>query len=255
MNCQNFENVVDDLARTQIMEAAVRDQAVRHADDCDNCSARLRTEQRLTSSLKDFATEIRSAYGAGAPARVEERLLAEFRNHSSALRVVRQVNRNYRAYAGVAALLLIVIAIVALGAFGFRTSDTPVETAKQTKPAIEKNSPIETSASVEARPIKPLDVSMKPQKKNLSRRTIPTGNRHGSNGSTLEAEIATEFFPVGYSSTLSVQDGGQVVRVEMPRSAMARFGVPVNMDRVDEKVKADVLVGSDGLARAIRFIQ
>jgi len=45
------------------------------------------------------------------------------------------------------------------------------------------------------------------------------------------------------------------VRVELPRSALANFGLPVNMDRYNEKVKADVLVGVDGLAHAIRFIQ
>ena len=36
---------------------------------------------------------------------------------------------------------------------------------------------------------------------------------------------------------------------------MANFGLPVNMDRVDQRVKADVLLGADGLARAIRFVQ
>ena len=55
-------------------------------------------------------------------------------------------------------------------------------------------------------------------------------------------------------SALDLQDGGQLVRVELPRSALARFGLPMNMDRADERIKADVLVGADGLARAIRFV-
>jgi hypothetical protein len=67
--------------------------------------------------------------------------------------------------------------------------------------------------------------------------------------------VATQFYPVGYSSALSVQDGGQLIRVELPRSAMTAFGLPVNMDRYNERVKADVLMGADGLARAIRFVQ
>ena len=53
----------------------------------------------------------------------------------------------------------------------------------------------------------------------------------------------------------NLQDGGQIVRVELPRSALANFGLPVNMDRYNEKVKADVLFGVDGLAHAIRFVQ
>jgi hypothetical protein len=36
---------------------------------------------------------------------------------------------------------------------------------------------------------------------------------------------------------------------------MVNLGLPVNMDRYGERVKADVLMGSDGLARAIRFVQ
>jgi hypothetical protein len=45
------------------------------------------------------------------------------------------------------------------------------------------------------------------------------------------------------------------MRVELPRSTLAGFGLPVNMERVNERVKADVLVGPDGQARAIRFVQ
>jgi len=68
-------------------------------------------------------------------------------------------------------------------------------------------------------------------------------------------EIATDFVPVGYGSALDLRDGGgQLVRVELPRSALTRFGLPMNMNRADERVKADVLVGPDGLPRAIRFV-
>jgi hypothetical protein len=68
-------------------------------------------------------------------------------------------------------------------------------------------------------------------------------------------EIATDFIPLSYMSTAGLQDGGQIVRVQLPRSALANFGFPVNMDRYNEKVKADVLFGVDGTARAIRFVQ
>ena len=69
------------------------------------------------------------------------------------------------------------------------------------------------------------------------------------------SEVTTEFIPIGYSNAASVQEGGQIVRLEMSRYAMARFGVPFNEERYAEMVKADVLVGADGLARAIRFVQ
>jgi hypothetical protein len=80
------------------------------------------------------------------------------------------------------------------------------------------------------------------------RETTVAGNYSGD-------EVATDFLPVGYTSPMNLQDGGQVMRVELPRSALAGFGLPVNMNRVNERVKADVLVGRDGQARAIRFVQ
>jgi hypothetical protein len=68
-------------------------------------------------------------------------------------------------------------------------------------------------------------------------------------------EITTEFMPVGYASPASMGDGGQLVRVELPRSALVAFGLPMNVNRYDEKVKADVFFSLDGMARAIRFVQ
>jgi hypothetical protein len=50
-------------------------------------------------------------------------------------------------------------------------------------------------------------------------------------------------------------ESGQMIRVELPRSALASFGLPMNMERADERIKADVVVGNDGLARAIRFVR
>ena len=50
-------------------------------------------------------------------------------------------------------------------------------------------------------------------------------------------------------------DGGHLVRVELPRSALVSFGLPVNFERAGGRVKADVLLGDDGIAHAIRFVR
>ena len=68
-------------------------------------------------------------------------------------------------------------------------------------------------------------------------------------------ELATAFFPLTYSSV--PVSGGQVVRMQVPRAALARFGVTsfgVADDR-SSTVLAEVVVGNDGLARAVRFIR
>jgi hypothetical protein len=87
------------------------------------------------------------------------------------------------------------------------------------------------------------------------RGATPITNQAKAKGPTGNSEIATDFIPVTYGGAANLADGGRMVRVELPRSAMASFGLPVNMDRANERVKADVLLGVDGLAHAIRFVR
>ena len=74
-------------------------------------------------------------------------------------------------------------------------------------------------------------------------------------GRSRSPEVATEFFPLTFVADSAALEAGHVVRVRIPRSALVSFGVPMNVDRAGELVKADVVIGDDGLARAIRFIQ
>lgn len=68
-------------------------------------------------------------------------------------------------------------------------------------------------------------------------------------------EVVTDFFPLTYAADSSSLEGGHLVRVRVPRSALLSMGLPANLDRAGEPVEADVFIGDDGLARAIRFIQ
>ena len=68
-------------------------------------------------------------------------------------------------------------------------------------------------------------------------------------------EVATEFIPLGQGAPYMQAEEGHLVRVELPRSALASFGLPVNAEAPGGRVKADVLMGQDGVARAIRFVR
>ena len=100
------------------------------------------------------------------------------------------------------------------------------------------------------------------QRRNLKRPSIDTVATQPDKDIAAETgdadpatEITTEFMPIGYATETTMQDGGQLVRVELPRSALLAFGLPMNVNRYDERVKADVFFGADGMARAIRFVQ
>lgn len=63
-----------------------------------------------------------------------------------------------------------------------------------------------------------------------------------------------DFIPLPNAQQVGENEDVNVVRVEVPRSAMLAVGLPVSMDRVSELVEADVMLGADGLARAVRFV-
>jgi hypothetical protein len=67
-------------------------------------------------------------------------------------------------------------------------------------------------------------------------------------------EVTTAFFPLVYGSAPDAT--GQIVRLEVPRTALTRFGLDPGMGTAGKPtVLADVIVGDDGLARAVRFVQ
>jgi hypothetical protein len=61
------------------------------------------------------------------------------------------------------------------------------------------------------------------------------------------------FIPLPNAERVGPNDDVHVVRMELPRSAMLVVGLDVSPERVSERVEAEVMLGPDGLARAVRF--
>lgn len=80
-----------------------------------------------------------------------------------------------------------------------------------------------------------------------------TFSRTSSDRKPVEArEIATPFFPL--TDRLPNDSNVQLVRITVPASTMRRVGLPISDDHLSDPVLADVLLGQDDLARAIRFV-
>jgi hypothetical protein len=62
------------------------------------------------------------------------------------------------------------------------------------------------------------------------------------------------FIPLPNAERVGPNDDVHVVRMELTRSAMLVVGLDVSPDRVSEPVQAEVMLGPDGLARAVRFV-
>ena len=257
MNCRNFPEIATSIARGELVDAVMLEEARSHAAICVECGSRLADEMRLTEGFKLLA---KSDEARGLDGFDETRLRLAFRARVAGSTPDRRQGFSYtRLAAGIAAA-----AVVLFGA-SLIWRPTQVGTADPGQP-VAKVTPsveVETSAKEDVTPsehvpLVPMVASAR------SHRVRPSARVDGSyvdarlgefRPANYEPEETTEFIPTIQGSDLAPLTSGQVVRVMVPKSAMSYFGLPVNVDRANERVAADVLLGDDGLARAIRFVR
>jgi hypothetical protein len=256
MNCQRFEDVVSDIAREQILDVTVRGEALGHVHECRQCAIRLEDELAITLRLRNFATSFKPA---GASERVKAELLSAFGELSSTGSAPAHRSRQLYWASAIAAALLIMFAVSIFQLRRARQAVPAGNTANdvaviyETPPPPSPSSSISTTVPDQHTPV--LSTPKPVLAGGHGRRGGRITNRAKPSEPVANNEIATDFMPVTSGGVANLEDGGRMVRVELPRSAMASFGLPVNMDRANERVKADVLLGVDGLAHAIRFVR
>jgi hypothetical protein len=285
MNCKEFETLINDLARSQVMDVSRRQAALSHVKDCARCDRRLAVEKQLTVGLRTLAILDENQK---ASATMEANLLSAFRQQAdvarqpiastpSSLFASSRPLRSNRWWVAAAAVILIMLALLAL-----RIQQTNTDAKGNEQQAIQKepkqqeqppNNKESNKPVLPDKPVAPPDsistkgdskkkaTPRKPSGKDLDKlnqriaANATTGNLPTTPEQVTQDEIATPYISLTQGYTLSMSEGGQVVRVELPRSALASFGLPVNAERINERVKADVVVGYDGIARAIRFVR
>ena len=312
MDCQQFTTLIVEAARGQMLDAAARDGAMRHADRCAACAARLVQEQNLTNALRTVALSVKET---SAPARVETKLLAAFQESLSSSNPattnaspvslpasvpiwVQASSLRSRRLAVLATAIAASLVLVVLAALykGFTQTTTPPQatTTNGNPSGIEESPPVKalevptptlaTSGTAPQQP-KRETVNLKPPVEServslkfardtrprmlMSRQVIDGGSAifeasggeaalNGTGGAlkSNEPERVTEFISlIAGAPAATPLEGGQLVRVQLPRAALASLGLPLNAERENELVRADVLLGNDGLARAIRFVR
>jgi hypothetical protein len=224
MNCREVETIIADMARG--VDAG--EGALAHVMECRSCSELLAGEEELTAGLRAWAE---ASKGEQAPCGVEEKLLEAFRRRTAAaprgrgrLLVV--------AVGSIAAALVLLVKLY--------TPARPVATHVAQPPAV---APVR-AVSVEAAPVAPRNAKIRP-----ARRAV----RAVADAQPVEAEV--DFLPVAQGDGWTPLDGGRLVRVELPRSALRVFGLPMNEERAQERIQADVMLSNDGLLRAIRLVK
>ena len=293
MNCQNFETVVGDLARGVPLEARARVEARAHEASCARCAARLADESALSSGLRALAAsaselaapprveaDLLAAFRSRAAAAETPAAREEF----PAARVV-PLARPERAgrwgwvktFGASAAAAAAAVALVVLvqphrpatnGRAGSQPLTSPPREVAATPTARPALPPAIATPAVngEARDRVEDQVAAAPRAANARRvpHARPAAVYQNAGGRAAQPapaagagveEIATDFIPLTQDARLAAAEGGQVVRVELPRTALQRFGLPMNVELTGGRVKADVMLGYDGVARAIRFVR
>jgi hypothetical protein len=230
MNCTEFESVVVDIARGVLMEAATRREGLAHATGCERCGRRRALSGLLAAAVAEDA-------GRTASAAVEQALLSAFREREFVGRPRRRVLWLGVAAAAVAALLMV-----------------PVTVQKPHAPQIVNVPTLMPAPAVEpTKIIAPVyRETRKPVVRTL-RAMRPKAPIPKPQSAREDREVVTDFIPVIYDP--EPVDHGRMVRVRLPRSALAAFGLPMNEQRAEETIQADVVLGEDGLARAVRFVK
>jgi hypothetical protein len=254
MNCQRFTDIVSELACGQMMEADVRTDALVHSETCEKCAERLTHEQALTRAFQVLSGQLQAKQ---APDGLEFELRKAFRERRVSTSTVAVATSSRRHWLAVAAAILLVVGSFVVIKLRDAQPTLEIQAGSQDKNARPHESPGPEKVVVDpSRREAQREVQIQPRRRNVAAARRKSQNPTAEAVATNHArEIATEFIPLSYSGGASLQDGGQIVRVELPRSALVKFGLPVNVERLNEKVKADVWLGVDGLAHAIRFVQ
>ena len=210
--------------------------------------------QDFESTLKELSRAVMTDMSKkSAPARVERELRAAFRAHVAGNlspvatplpndRTLWSFIRNWFAprwrLATTAASIIILVSVLA-GLWA------------QSNSGIQK--PVtQASVVVNDHPDRKPDVSADPPARPSERVLV---RRRPARQKPHVREVVTEFYPLMESADLDSLEVFQMVRVELPGSALRAAGLPVAPELINEPVTADVMLGYDGLARAIRFVR
>ena len=154
----------------------------------------------------------------------------------------------------------VAVALLLAGILVFRPATQPVEQAgvQQNEISVPATMP---SPKVSEPAAPAFDINIVPTRDSV-KRTSPARRwtfaggvyRKPRNGQVdaAKTEIKTDFIALSYASDA---ESGQIVRVRVPSSMMVTLGLVATVEKPTDLVDAEVIVGDDGLTRAIRFVR
>jgi len=250
MFCRDFEKTAGELAAGRLMEAGKRERALRHASECSACALRLNAERTLEAGLRALS---KGAEDGEAPPHLKPALRAAFDRQLKAAPVLTYAparSRNLaRRWMAAAALILLAVAVALLSrsTSSKKDKDIDIPNGGNTAQREPSQQPVIGLDNLK-RKIEANVARKTPIERRTHRRSAPPDDMASNN------EAVTDYIPLTYLADATAVESGTVLRVELPPSALVTMGLPAPVERTDSRVKADVVIGDDGVPRAVRFV-
>lgn len=165
------------------------------------------------------------------------------------LRVREAYRRHHTRRNGLLAFLMSAAAAVLVLTVLTWRSHTPVPAAPTALP-LKASTPLAPERSLTVAAQKQTAQKQTAQKDGAAR----VSKRPARQKSKPAEPLTAEFLALPFAPPMTEWDRGHVMRVQVPRQSLRRLGLPVNEERLYDRVPAELLVGEDGLARGIRFV-
>ena len=254
MKCLEFLNAAECFTPSQLSRMQIDDPAMlAHARECATCGRWLEVQCRLAGALQ--ALRAGTAQREAGP-NVERAVLSAFREHEfaaapgGAAPVMWKLSRYFEvgAYIAVAAALIMA---VFLGSRLLRDRQTTTAQT-QARTTIAPQQITSTLASVVVKTTPSESESSQIAAKPTQTRTVSVHNQQSQKESGRVAATAADnegFVALMLCDPLICSGDEQVIRMELPEAGVASAG-----SNAGQPVLADIVIGDDGLVRAMRIV-
>ena len=242
MTCHSLRDAIVEMGRGEHAGPGTPAAIESHLEHCAACAALLERERRLSQGLRAL-----SAAAPAAPAEaLSRRLLDAFAERQLAEPAVA---RGASWITGNGWLRAAAAVVVAAGALVLWSSTG-------NKPENDKPRDISVAEIRTPEAIQPaVSVQSAPDVRRGSATALASRQPRRSHQPALPAVVQ----PVGFvalpgAAGLPDFESGEIVRMEIPLTSLPTYGIEILPDAQGSPVEADLLVGQDGQARAIRLV-
>jgi hypothetical protein len=230
MTCQDLEGAIVEVGRGRDVGRGTTAAVEAHIEHCQACAAKLARERIVSSGLRALAT---ATAGELPSPMLERQLRRAFADRASAVRT--------RWWIPATAAAAATLALLAWWQ-GPRTvaPAPPIDEKREARAVI----PWEP-------PPKPAPPGQMEDRKHVDR--ITAGDQRRSKPGGKSALGVSGFVALPAAVGLPDFESGVIVRMELPVAALPSYGIEVVPDS-KVPVEADLLIGQDGQARAIRLV-